>query len=80
MCKLLVWFLNNPDTYKHSFLPYGRDLTGDVFRKDLEPIFRVFANNANKIRHGGSTKDVGSLYNMIAAKPQSVTTTQAPLV
>ena len=35
-------FFNNLDTYEHSSLPYGRDLTGDVFRNNLEPIFRVF--------------------------------------
>ena len=74
-------FFNNPDTYKLSSLPYGRDLTGDVFRNDLEAIFLFFfTNNADKIRPDGSTKDVGSLYNMIVAKAQSVATTQAPPV
>ena len=35
-------FFNNPVTYKLSSLPYGRDLTGDVFRNDIETIFLVF--------------------------------------
>ena len=61
-------YLKNPETYKHSSLPYGRDMTGEVLRNDLEAIFQVFASNSDKIAPGGSTKDVESFNNMIASK------------
>ena len=56
----------NPETYEHKTLP--KDLTGEVLRSDLEAVFNVFAQNAEKIAPGGSTKDVESFNNMVASK------------
>lgn len=68
-------YRRDPESYKHSRLPYGKDLTGTDFRQDLEAIFMVFANNAEKIAPGGSTKDVESFNNMPQQKPQHVVIT-----
>ncbi|XP_052281284.1 uncharacterized protein LOC127878796 [Dreissena polymorpha] len=55
-------------SYKHKGLPYGRPLTGDSLREDMDAIFRVFIANSDKIAPGGSTKDVESFNNMVATK------------
>ena len=66
--KTWCGYIRNSDTYKHSSLPYGKDLSGKTFQQDLEAVFSAFANNAEKIAPGGSTKDVESFNNMVAAK------------
>ncbi|XP_060598062.1 uncharacterized protein LOC132751871 [Ruditapes philippinarum] len=54
--------------YKHSSLPYGRDLVGEELRTDLSSIFESFIKNVDKISPAASTKDVESFNNMIASK------------
>ena len=61
-------YIQDPEHYKHHGLPHGRPLTGEILRSDLESILHVFINNAEKIAPRGSTKEVESFNNMIAAK------------
>ena len=42
-------FLQNPQTYKHKGLPYGRDLCGEAKKVDLTNLFKVSAENAEKL-------------------------------
>ena len=63
-CKFKV----NPETYRHSSTPYGKDLTGDELRQDLNTIFNKFVANVDKIAPGASTKEVESFNNMLASK------------
>ena len=48
---LKTWcgYVRNSDTYKHSTLPYGKDLSGKRNQQNLEAVFSVFANNAEKM-------------------------------
>jgi DNA polymerase III epsilon subunit-like protein len=61
-------YINDPEKYKHSSLPYGRDLVGEELRTDLSSIFESFIKNVDKISPAASTKDVESFNNMIASK------------
>ena len=60
---------DNPHiVYKHKTLPLGKNLTGEQLRKDLDGIFQIFINNAEKIAPAASTKEVESFNNMVASK------------
>ena len=48
-------YRKSPNTYKHANLPYGRDLSGEELRADLQKLFRVYAENVN-LRHWGVPK------------------------
>lgn len=37
------------ETYSHSSTPYGKDLTGDGLRKDLNHVFDTLVSNAEKM-------------------------------
>lgn len=65
-CGAWCGAIQDPDVYRHSNLQ--KDLTGDSLRQDLNAVFQVFINNAEKIAPGGSTKDVESFNNMVASK------------
>ncbi|KAL5012907.1 hypothetical protein ScPMuIL_011458 [Solemya velum] len=65
-CGTWCGYNQNPETYKHRSLT--RDFSGEILHRDLDAVFLVFANNAEKIAPGGSTKDVESFNNMAAAK------------
>lgn len=39
----------DPETYKHTTLPYGRNLSGAELRKDLDAVFKVFSNIPEKM-------------------------------
>lgn len=62
------WCSYNSDqaTYRHRTLT--TDLSGEESGRDLEAVFKVFSQNAEKIAPGGSTKDVESVNNMISSK------------
>ena len=49
-------YLENPSTYKHSHLPYGKGLTGEGLRKDLEEALAPFIQNAEKLARMDSTQ------------------------
>ncbi|KAH3842797.1 hypothetical protein DPMN_116301 [Dreissena polymorpha] len=67
-CGQWCGYHQGQQSYKHKGLPYGRPLTGDSLREDMDAIFRVFIANSDKIAPGGSTKDVESFNNMVATK------------
>lgn len=60
-------FLTDPN-YRHKNLPNGDDLHGEDLRAALEIVFKTFANKAETIAPGGSTKEVESMNNLIASK------------
>lgn len=68
VCGDWCGYRKNPESYKHHGLPYGRPLSGDSLRADLDTVFSVYIQNASKIAPGGSTKDVESFNNMVASK------------
>lgn len=67
-CATWCQYNIDPEKYKHSSLPYGRDLVGDNLKHDLSSIFENFIRNVDKIAPAASTKEVESVNNMIAAK------------
>jgi len=68
LCGNWCGYKNNPGTYKHKGLPYGRSLCGESLRSDLDKILNVFIQNAARIAPGASTKDVESFNCMLACK------------
>ena len=61
-------FLQNPQTYKHKGLPYGRDLCGEAIKVDLTNPFKVYVENAEKLAPLASTKLNENFNAMVAAK------------
>lgn len=61
--------------YQHSNLPYGKDLTSQDLKKDLEKLFLVnLMNQARKLANLSSSQANESLNNAIASKaPKSQT-------
>jgi hypothetical protein len=71
-CESWCGFKKKPETYKHSATPYGRDLSGEQLRLELDRVFEVFINNADKIAPAASTKEVESFNNMLASKAPNI--------
>ncbi|XP_053388946.1 uncharacterized protein LOC128551991 [Mercenaria mercenaria] len=67
-CGTWCGYQKDPQNYRHNGLPYGRPLTGEGLRADLNSVFDLFIQNAERIAPGGSTNDVESFNNMIASK------------
>ncbi len=61
-------FLKDPNAYKHKCLPYGKPLQREGLKVDLEAIFAVYANNADKLCKAGSSQQNESLHNTIGSK------------
>ena len=61
-------YRKSPNTYKHANLPYGRDLSVEELRADLQKLFRVYAENAKKLAPLGSTQVNENFNCMVAAK------------
>jgi len=68
LCGCWCHFKKNPDTYKHSAFPYGKDLVGEDLRTDLNSAFKKLIDNVEKIAPCASTKEVESFNNMLASK------------
>ncbi|VDI36869.1 Hypothetical predicted protein [Mytilus galloprovincialis] len=66
--KTWCQYHKNPDTYKHKSLPYGKNLTGEELRNELNKLFDIYASNSEKLSHLGSSQGNESLNNMIAFK------------
>ncbi|CAG2242598.1 unnamed protein product [Mytilus edulis] len=66
--KTWCQYHKNPDTYKHKSLPYGKNLTGEELRNELNKLFDIYASNSEKLSHLGSSQGNESLNNMIALK------------
>ena len=61
-------FLQNPQTYKHKGLPYGRDLCGEAMKVDFTNLFKVYAENAKNLAPLASTQLNENFNAMVAAK------------
>ena len=61
-------YRESPDTYKHANLPYGRNLSDEKLRADLQKLFRVYAENAKKLAPLGITQVNENFNCMVAAK------------
>ena len=42
--------LQNPQTFKHKFLSYRRDLCREVKKVDLTNLFKVYVENAENVK------------------------------
>lgn len=54
-------YLNDPTSYKHSFLPYGKDLIREDLKRDLIDMFCHYSENSKKMANE-------SMKKLIAAK------------
>lgn len=61
-------YLNDPTSYKHSSLPYGKDLIGEDLKRDLLDMFCHFSENSEKMANLGSTQANESMNQLIATK------------
>ena len=61
-------YLKDPKGYKHSSLPYGKDLTGEDLKKALTDVFNDRMKDASKLSYLGSTQANESLNMAVAAK------------
>ncbi|XP_065196400.1 uncharacterized protein LOC135827891 [Sycon ciliatum] len=59
---------DDPDSYRHKSLPFGKDLTSEITQAALTKIFSVYADNAEKLVHHGSSQANESLNNTVASK------------
>jgi hypothetical protein len=57
-----------PNKYKHNSLPNGRSLTNTSLKLKLENLFKVYADNADKLAPYGSTLTNESFNNTVASK------------
>ena len=53
---------------RHKSLPHGSDLQGDSLRAELNRVFTIFAQNAEKLAPCGSTLANESFNNTVASK------------
>uniref|UniRef100_K1PE21 Mutator-like transposase domain-containing protein n=1 Tax=Magallana gigas TaxID=29159 RepID=K1PE21_MAGGI len=61
-------YLNDPTSYKHSSLPYGKDLIGEDLKRDLLDMFCHYSENSEKMANLGSTQANESMNQLIATK------------
>ena len=66
-CGSWCQYLADPASYRHKYLPNGRDLHGDHLQSDLSQIFDDLSKNAQKIAPCASTNANESLNNMVRA-------------
>lgn len=60
-------YLKCPETYKHTGLPGGRDMSGAKLKKDMESAFKRFAEKPD-LANCGSTQANESLNHIIGTK------------
>ena len=53
-------------------MPYGRDLRGEGLKKNPSDLFKVYAENAEKLAPLGSTQANESFNNRVAAKAPKI--------
>lgn len=61
-------YLQDPENYKPKHLPYGKYLTGEDFRNDLQHVFSDLAKNATKLSNLGSTQANENFNRIVACK------------
>lgn len=61
-------YKKTPDTYKHSGLPGGCDLTNTLLKRDLETVFNKLVEKSDKLVHCGSSQANESLNYIISTK------------
>ena len=71
-CGEWCGYLRNPERYKHTTLPYGRDLTDLKLKKDLNKIFKNFADRSEELTPSGSTQANEAINNIVGSKPPKV--------
>lgn len=69
LCKV-DWcgYLKCPDSYKHNGLPGGCDLSSDKLEKDLNVIFKRFAERSERLIKCGTSQANESLNHVIGTK------------
>ena len=67
-CGSWCGYVKDPINYKHKTLPWGKGLTGDDLKKDLERLFSIHAHNAARLAPLGSTMSNESWNNTVASK------------
>uniref|UniRef100_K1P7U1 Uncharacterized protein n=1 Tax=Magallana gigas TaxID=29159 RepID=K1P7U1_MAGGI len=61
-------YLQDPENYKPKHLPYGKYLTGEDFRNDLQHVFSELAKDATKLSNLGSTQANENFNRIVACK------------
>ena len=67
-CGAWCEYSKDPENYRHSSLPYGKDLSNTSTKAALTKLFNGYVNNADKLCHYGSSQANESLNNTIASK------------
>ena len=72
-----MWCQKDPTNYKHSDLPYGKDLYGDDLRKALERIFDEYCTDivVAKLSPGANLQRNEALNSVIGSKTPKLDTT-----
>lgn len=73
-CCCISWcgYLKDPTSYKHSTLPYGKDLEGQDLKLCLQQVMEIFVSNAEKLAPLGSSQANESLNNTIGSKAPKI--------
>lgn len=66
-CGTWCGFLKDP-AYRHPNLPYGKDLTDQNLKTDLEALFKTFIDSKEKLACLGSSQGNESFNNTVASK------------
>ena len=61
-------FLQNPDTYKPSNLPYGKYLSSEKMKTDLNELMQKYILQADRLSNMGSTQANESFNNLVVLK------------
>jgi hypothetical protein len=67
-CGEWCGYIQNPQGYRHSHLPKGKDLSGVQLKADLTDVFEEKARQAKKYTHVGSTQANESLNMTVSSK------------
>ena len=61
-------YIKDPTTYRHKYLPYGKDLVGAEFRKALTEVFSAQVRNSDHLKYLGSTQANESMNMAVSSK------------
>ena len=67
-CGSWCGYAASPSTYKHSGLPYGRDLTCQATKSALLNLFEAYSQNAEKLATHGSSQANESFNTTVCSK------------
>ena len=65
-------YLRNSERYKHTTLPYGRDLTDLKLKKYLNKIFENSADRSEELAPSGSTQANETINSIVASKAPKI--------